>query len=161
MNQKKDIKYLVQGASVAAIYVALTFFSYTFGLANGVVQLRLSEALCILPIFTPSAIAGLFVGCLISNILTGSIFTDVIFGSIATLIGAIFTRKLRNYKILPLIPPILSNAIILPVILKFAYSFEGSYLWFLTTIFAGEVLSCGVLGYLLKNILDKYKIFFK
>ncbi len=160
MNKKIDIKYIVQSASIAAIYVAATFVSYAAGIASGAVQLRLSEALCILPIFTPSAVLGLFVGCFISNILTGSIITDVIFGSLATLIGSIFTRKLKNHKILPFIPPIISNTIILPFILKFAYSFEGSYLWFVITIFAGEFLSCGVLGYLLKNLLDKYKRFF-
>ncbi len=157
MNYKKDVRFLVQGAVIAAVYVVLTFVSYTLGLSSGAVQLRLSEALCILPIFTPAAVPGLFVGCLISNILTGSIISDIIFGSLATLIGAVFTRMLKNYKLLPLIPPILSNTIILPIILKYAYSFEGSYLWFLTTIFIGETLSCGALGYLLRNILDKYK----
>ncbi len=160
MNRKKDIKYLVQGASVAAIYVALTFISHAFRLSSGVIQLRLSEALCILPILTPAAIPGLFVGCFISNILTGSIITDVIFGSLATLIGAIFTQKLKNYRFFYLAPPILSNTIILPFILKYAYSFEGSYLWFSGSIFISELLSCGVLGQILKNILFKYKRFF-
>ncbi len=157
MKQSRSIKFLIQGSVIASIYVVLTFVSYAFGLSNGIIQLRLSEALCILPIFTPAAIPGLFMGCLISNIMTGSIITDIIFGSLATLIGAIFTEKLKNFKIIPLIPPILSNTIILPFILKYAYSFDGSYLWFLTTIFIGELLSCGVLGYVLMNLLKKYK----
>lgn len=160
MKKNISIKYLVQGAVIAAIYVALTFVSSAFGLASGVIQLRLSEALCILPIFTPAAVPGLFIGCLLSNILTGCIFTDIIFGSIATLIGAIFTRMIKSYKLLPLLPPILSNTIIVPFILKFAYCFEGSYLWFVVTIFIGEFLSCGVLGYILKKVLEKYKINF-
>lgn len=160
MKTNSNIKFLVQGAVIAAIYVALTFVSSALGLASGVIQLRLSESLCILPIFTPAAVPGLFIGCLLANILTGCIFIDIIFGSIATLIGAIFTRMLRKYKLLPLLPPILSNTIIVPFILKFAYCFEGSYLWFVFSIFAGEFLSCGVLGYLLKKVMDKYKMNF-
>ncbi len=160
MKKIFNLKYLIQGSLIASVYIVLTFISFTFGLSGGMVQLRLSEALCILPVFFPSAIPGLFAGCFISNILTGSIFPDVLFGSLATLIGAIFTRKLRNYKLLPFAPPIISNAFILPFVLKFAYSFEGSYFLFFITIFIGEFLSCGVLGYIFKNLLLKYEKFF-
>jgi uncharacterized membrane protein len=90
--------------------------------------------------------------------MTGCIIIDVICGSIATLIGAIFTRKLRDKGILALLPPIVSNMVIVPFVLKFAYGFPGSVLWFMVTIGAGEVLSCGVLGYLLLVALKKKRI---
>ena len=153
---KKNTQHLTQGAAIAALYVVLTFVSNAFGLSSGVIQLRISEALYALAIFTPSAVLGLFVGCILSNILVGGILIDVIFGSIATLIGAFFTYKLRNRPALALIPPILSNAIIIPPILKFAYGFEGSIWFFVLTVGIGEILSCGVLGYLLYLTIKKY-----
>ena len=69
--KKTSALRLTQAAMIAAIYVVLTYFISAFGLANGAIQVRISEALTILPIFTPAAIPGLFVGCLLSNILTG------------------------------------------------------------------------------------------
>ena len=86
MNKKT--MYLTHAAAIAALYVVLTFLANAFGLANYAVQLRFSEALTILPFFTPAAIPGLFVGCLLSNIFTGAALPDIIFGSLATLIGA-------------------------------------------------------------------------
>ena len=71
------------------------------GLSSGVIQLRFSEALCILPIYTSAAVPGLFVGCIISNLLAGGVMTDVVFGSIATLIGAVGTRMIgQKHKML-------------------------------------------------------------
>ncbi|MBR5155223.1 MAG: QueT transporter family protein [Clostridia bacterium] len=160
MKNLKNSRFLVQSASIAAIYVTLTFFSSLMGLSSGIVQLRLSEALCVLPAFTPAAIPGLFVGCILANTMTGSIFIDIIFGSLATLVGAVFTRTLRRFKVLSLIPPILSNTLILPFVLKFAYNFEGSIFFFMATICCGEILSCGVLGYILRTVLDRYNNFF-
>ncbi len=156
MKSINNSRFLVQSAGVAAIYVTLTFVSSPAGLSSGAIQLRLSEVLCVLPIFTPAAIPGLFVGCFLANTLTGGIFIDILFGSLATLIGAVFTRRLRQFRVLSLIPPILSNTLILPFVLKLAYNFEGSILFFMTTIGVGEILSCGVLGYILRTILDKY-----
>ena len=63
MNQK--VRYLVHAAAIAALYVVLTFLANALGLANYAVQLRFSEALTILPFFTPAAIPGLTVGCLL------------------------------------------------------------------------------------------------
>ena len=88
---KKNVRYLTQAAMIAAIYVVLTFIANVLGLANGAIQIRFSESLCILPYFTSAAIPGLFIGCLISNILTGCALPDIVFGSIATLIGAYVT----------------------------------------------------------------------
>ena len=142
---------------IAALYVVLTMLSNAFGLSSGVIQLRVSEALYALAIFTPYAVLGLFVGCIISNILVGSVVIDVIFGSIATLIGAFFTYRLRNRPLLALVPPIISNAIIIPPILRYAYGIEGSIWFFALTVGIGELLSCGVLGSILYIAIKKRK----
>ena len=154
--QKKNIQFLTQAAMIAAIYVVLTFVANAFGLANYAVQVRFSEALTILPIFTPAGIPGLFIGCLISNILTGCAIPDIIFGSLATLIGAFGTRALKSNRFLAVLPPIAANAIIVPLILKYAYGLEPLWFSFLT-VTAGEIISCGVLGLLLDCALNKYR----
>ena len=155
MKNKKTL-LLCQGALIAALYIVLTFVANAFGLANYAVQVRFSEALTILPFFTPAAIPGLFIGCLLSNILTGCAIPDIIFGSIATLIGAILTYAFRKQKGLAPVPPIVANAIIVPLVLKYAYGIEP--LWFsFVTVTAGEIISCGILGMILLYALDKYK----
>lgn len=147
---------MVQAAMIAAIYVVLTFVANAFGLANYAVQVRFSEALTILPFFTPAAIPGLFIGCLLSNILTGCALPDIIFGSLATLAGAFFTYKLRRYKWLAPVPPIIANMIVIPPVLLYAYGIRP--LWFsVITVTAGEIISCGILGMLLLLALEKYR----
>lgn len=147
---------LVQAAMIAALYIVLTFIANALGLANQAIQVRFSEALTILPYFTPAAIPGLFVGCLLSNLLTGCALPDIIFGSLATLAGAIFTYKLRKYKWLAPIPPIAANAIVVPFVLLYAYGIKP--LWFsFVTVTIGEIISCGVLGMLLLFTLNKYR----
>ncbi|HOO28952.1 MAG TPA: QueT transporter family protein, partial [Lachnospiraceae bacterium] len=139
------------------------------GLSNGVIQVRFSEALTILPYFTPLAIPGLFVGCLISNLLTGCMPLDVIFGSLATLLGAIGTgfigklsrkqagsKKDSTIKWLAPIPPIVANTLIVPFILAYVYQFEGSIPYFMLTVGLGEVISCGILGMILLFSLQKH-----
>ena len=85
--KSKKVVFITQAAMIAAVYVVLTLVFAPFGF--GQVQFRIAEALTILPMFTPAAIPGLFVGCLLGNILAGSILPDIIFGSLATLIGAV------------------------------------------------------------------------
>lgn len=150
------VLFLTQAAMIAALYVVLTYLANALGLANYAIQVRFSEALTILPYFTPAAIPGLFVGCLLSNILTGCAIIDIIFGSIATLIGAVFAYMLRKHKFLVALPPILSNTIIVPFILKYAYQIEPIWLS-AVTVSIGEIISCGVLGMLLLFGLEKYK----
>lgn len=154
--KKKDIHLLTQAAMTAALYVVLTLVANAFGLANYAVQVRFSEALTILPYFTVAGIPGLFIGCVISNLITGCALPDIIFGSIATLIGAFGTHKLKKHKWLAPLPPIVANAIIVPLVLKYAYGIEPLWFSFLT-VTAGEIISCGVLGMLLLFALDKYK----
>lgn len=152
---------MVQAAMIAALYIVLTFLANAFGLANYAVQIRFSEALTILPYFTPAAIPGLFIGCLLSNILTGCALPDIVFGSIATLAGAIVTYYLRSCKWLTPVPPIIANAVIIPFVLLYAYGVKP--LWFsFITVTAGEIISCGILGMLLLSALEKYRhILFK
>ena len=94
--KKSTASYSAQGGIIAALYILLTLVSGLFGLSSGLLQVRLSEALCLLPCFLPAAVPGLFVGCMISNILTGGAIADVLFGSIATLLGALGSRALRK-----------------------------------------------------------------
>lgn len=149
MKKNNKTRFLVQSAAIAASYTILTFITSLFGLSSGVIQIRFSEALTVLPAFTPAAVPGLFIGCLLANLITGSIILDTIFGSIATLLGAIFTYLLRKHKFLAPLPPIIANTLIIPFILAFAYGFQGSIWYFMLTVGIGEIISCGVLGYAL------------
>ena len=125
MNKK--VLYLVHGAVIAALYVVLTMLANALGLANYAIQVRFSEALTILPVFTPAAIPGLFLGCIISNTMTGCMLLDIIFGSLATLIGAFGTYLLRNQnKWLAPLPPIIANTIIVPFVLAYVYHLEAA-----------------------------------
>ena len=155
MNKK--VLYLVHGAVIAALYVVLTLLANALGLANYAIQVRFSEALTILPVFTPAAIPGLFLGCIISNTMTGCMLLDIIFGSLATLIGAAGSRLLRKNRYLVSLPPILSNTLIIPWVLKFAYGAEDMVGFMMITVGIGEVLAIGVLGQILLSALDRYK----
>lgn len=167
MNNK--IRIITSGAVIAAIYVVLTLLANMFGLANHVIQVRFSEALTILPYFTPIAIPGLFIGCILANILTGCMPLDTVFGSLATLIGAVGTYLIsRRMGSKPLagylapIPPIVANTLIVPFVLAYVYKFEGSIPYFMLTVGAGEIISCGILGILLLMALKPRKdILFK
>lgn len=162
--KNKKVFYLTQAALIAALYVVLTLIANALGLANYAIQLRFSEALTILPFFTPAAVPGLFIGCLLSNILTGCAIPDILFGSLATLLGGIGTYLLRKTgtrlaRWLAPLPPIFANTLIVPFILAYVYQFEGSLPYFFATVFIGEVLSCGVLGILLFGLLLRYRKF--
>ena len=164
MNKKNSILLLdlTQGAMIAALYVVLTFIANLAGLASGVIQVRLSEALTILPVFTAAAVPGLAVGCVLANLLTGCAIWDVVFGSLATLIGAVGTRLLRGQSpVLAVLPPILSNIIIVPLVLQRVYGVEDASWYLAMTVGAGEIISCGVLGLLLYRSLKNTKIFHK
>ncbi len=162
--QNKNVTYLTQAAMIAALYVVLTFIANAFGLANYAVQVRFSEALTILPYFTPAAIPGLFIGCLLSNLLTGCALPDIIFGSLATLLGALGTYLLRRRKWCAPICPILANTLIVPLVLIYGYgllidgmSVLQCFGFYCLTVGAGEIISCGVLGMILLHILEKYR----
>ena len=154
--KNKKVLLLVQAAMIGAIYVVLTLLFQPFSF--GQIQVRIAEALTILPVFTPAAIPGLFVGCLIGNILGGSILPDIIFGSLATLIGAIFTYVLRKQnKYLAPLPPMIANTLIVPFILYYAYGINLPIPFMMMTVGIGEIISCGVLGMIVYASLEKYR----
>lgn len=153
----RNLRFLCRGALVAALYVVLTWLCALVGLDKGVIQMRLSEALCVLPAFTGAAVPGLFVGCLLANLLTGSALPDVVFGSLATLIGALGAYFLCRRKWLVPLPTVLANTLIIPFVLRFAYGAEGSIPYFMLTVGAGEVISAYICGMLLYAALVRQK----
>ncbi len=163
MRENKN-SFITQAAMIAAIYVALTYFISAFNLASGAIQIRISEALTILPFFTPAAVPGLFIGCLLSNIFTGCMLPDIIFGSMATLLGALGSRALRKHKFLVTVPPVIANMVIVPFVLRFAYGLTFNYRgmdlsipFYMVTVGAGEVISCCILGSILLKALSPYQ----
>lgn len=158
MNKK--VNFICQAAMIAALYVVLTFLANTFSLANGDVQIRLSESLTILPFFTTAAIPGLTIGCLLSNWLTGCVIWDILFGTLATLLGALGSYALRRYQYLVPIPPIVANTIIVPFVLRYAYNLDVALPYMMATVGLGEILSCYVLGMLLLFSLKKNRKIF-
>ncbi len=153
MQKNKEL-YLAYAGLIAAVYVVLTFVFAP--ISFGEVQVRVAEALTILPVFTPAAVPGLFVGCLLGNTLGGAALPDIIFGSLATLAGAIGTRMLRKaHPFLAPVPPILANTIVVPWVLKYAYGVDLPIPFMMLTVGIGEVVSCGVLGLVLYTVLKR------
>ena len=155
----QKVKLVATAGVIAAVYVVLTviFAAFSFG----EVQVRVSEAMTILPYFTPAAIPGLFAGCILANFLGGGIPLDIAFGSIATLIGAVGTwllcRQEKN-KFLAPVPPILANTVIVPFVLRYGYGLNAPIPLMMLTVGIGEVISCGVLGMLLLTALEKLNL---
>ena len=152
--------FLTTAAIIAALYLALMIPFQP--IAFGPVQFRVSEMLCVLPFFTMAGIPGVTIGCLLGNFMLGAPLPDVIFGTLATLIGAFGTYyvgrlPLRHARLLSLLPPILSNAIIIPFVLKFAYGAPELLPFMAVTVGAGEVLAVGVLGSVLMGVLERYR----
>ena len=164
-NQRKSsnsVRYLTRGATVAALYVALTFLVSLIGLDKGAIQFRLSEALCVLPAFMPEAVPGLFIGCILANSLTGCAPWDIVLGSAATLIGAVGARLLRRAPrgarwLIPF-PTVMANALIVPLVIKYAYGTEGAYLFFFATVGIGEVVCAWMLGMMLYYYLARRSV---
>ena len=160
-NKKSKTRFLTTSAMIAALYVVLTELSAAFGISSGVIQFRLSEMFAVLPIFTPAAIPGVFIGCLISNIMTGGVIWDVVFGSLASLIGALgawFLRK-KNVYLAP-VPTVAANMLIIPFVLRYAYGMDGTIPFFMLTVGIGEFVCAGILGVFLAKTLKKYKVIF-
>ena len=147
--QNKKVLFITQSAVIAALYVVLTLLSNAFGLANGAIQVRISEALTILPVFTPAGIPGVVIGCFLSNIITGCAVPDIIFGTFATFIGAMGTYYLRKSKFLFTLPPVVSNIVIVPQVLRYAYGVTDAIPFLMLTVGIGEVISVMGLGMLL------------
>ena len=156
-KQSSKIIYITQAALIAAIYTVLTLLAAGFDLASGAIQVRFSEALTILPYFTPAAIPGLTIGCLLSNTLTGCALPDIIFGTLATFLGAVGSYALRRNRWLCALPPIISNMLIIPFILTYAYHIPGGIPLFMLTVGTGELISCMGLGQILLQALLPFR----
>ena len=154
--KNKNLLFMTQAAMIAAIYVALTYLFAPISFSE--IQIRIAEALTILPMFTPAAVPGLFIGCLIGNTVSGALLPDIVCGSLATLIGAFFTWKLRNaHPFLAPVPPIVANTLVVPFVLKYAYLVDLPIPFMMLTVCIGEVLSCGVLGLIFYYALRPHK----
>lgn len=155
MNNKKNTAVnLAHSAMIAAVYAAATYLSAGLGLAYGPVQLRISEALTVLPVFTPAAVPGLALGCLIGNLSSPYGIWDVIFGTAATLLAAVFSRRLRKIRIkglpfLSMLMPVVFNAVIVGAEVAICLSSQASFIGFITAageVALGEAIACVALG---------------
>ncbi len=151
-------KKLVQGALIGALYAALTLAAAPTSF--GLMQVRVSEALCILPFFTSAAVPGLFIGCLVSNLAGGAVLYDVVFGSLATLLAALLTRwfKKRGFsKWLAPLPAVVVNALIVGALMTLVYlPGEVTYLAGAAYVGAGQAIACYGLGMPLLYVLERY-----
>jgi uncharacterized membrane protein len=170
-TRKEKLNYITTAAIIAAIYAALTYLGAVFGLSYGPIQLRFSEALTILPVFTPAAIPGLTVGCFIANIGSFNLL-DMVFGTLATLIAAILTRMFKDIKfkglpLLSLFPPVIVNAIIIGLEIAIFLLPDGLSLYgFLISaleVGIGQLIVCYALGIPFYLTVQKTKLikFFK
>ncbi len=175
MKKKSNTRFLTQSAVIAAIYVVLTLALQP--ISFGAIQFRVSEMLCVLPLFSFTGVVGVTIGCLLGNILGGAALPDIIFGTLATLIGAAGTyylccaakdtqranRLTVTDRVKAVLPPIISNMLIIPLVLKFAYGMADAVWFMVITVGIGEILAVGVLGNILLTILYPYskKLFLK
>ena len=154
--KNRTVLFVTKAAMIAAVYVVITIVLAP--ISFGQVQLRVSEALTIMPVFTAAAIPGVFIGCLIGNILGGAVLPDIIFGSLATLVAAVISYKLRGRGLLiASIPPVVVNMLVVPFVLKYAYSVPLPIPFMMLTVGAGEIVSCCILGVVLGKLIQKNK----
>ncbi len=156
-KNRKHIRRLCEAALIAALYFILTELSAMIGMSSGVIQLRISEALCVLAVFTPAAVPGITLGCLVANLLTGSVVLDIIFGSFASLVGMIGCRALKKYPCLAPIPYALANMIVIPFVVKLVYGTPEALPLIFLTVGIGEIVSVFGFGIPLYLVLQKHK----
>ena len=154
--KENKVLFMSQAAMIAAIYVVLCIAFAP--ISYGAIQVRVAEALTILPYFTPAAIPGLFIGCLIANLAGGSIMIDIVIGSLATLLGAIGTWLLRKKsRYLAPLPPILTNTLLVPYVLRYGYGEPLPIPFLMATVGIGEIAACGIMGLVILTVLNKYR----
>lgn len=149
--------YYVHAAVIAALYVVLTYLAWGFDLASGAIQCRVSEALTVLPFFTNAAVPGVTVGCFLANLLMGSPLPDVVFGTLATFLGAVGTWAVRKNRFACSVPPVVSNALIIPFVLRYAYGIPDAIPLLMITVGAGELIACVLFGQMLITALLPFK----
>ena len=146
-------KYIAAAAVIAALYTALTLLLSP--ISFNVMQLRFSEGLSVLALYTPAAVPGLFVGCFLANILGPGGITDAVFGSIATLIGCIGIRALKKHPWIALLSAVVSNAVIVGLELRYVFSLEMSPMLCMMWVGLGELISIYLPALILKPRLDR------
>lgn len=158
MTTKRVSSVAIAGV-VAGLYAALSLALYPFSF--GVYQVRVAEALTVIPFLTPAAVPGLFVGCLVANIFGGMGWLDIVIGSLITLISAGVTRWIALWplgdrrKWLAPAPPVLFNAFGVSVYLA---PIIGVDYWFAVQMIGiGQLVSCYVIGMPLLMVLEKRK----
>ncbi len=169
MNMSKKLHRLVVSAVIAALYVALTYTQELIAptSASMAVQLRLSEALTVLCLFTPAAVSGLTVGCFIANFVAiGALPMDIILGSFASFLACFTMHKTRNITfkgipVLSLLMPALFNGIIIGAEIEIFF-IEGpfNFLSFMTQgglVAVGELVVLFTLGLMLVKIIKDKK----
>lgn len=159
-NMNQSVSRRVKGAVFAALYVALCLALAPF--SYGAVQVRVAEALCLLPIFGREYITAITLGCFLANLL-GSSTIDVIFGTLATFLACIGTYQLRHARIKGLaipasLPPVLCNAVIVGLEISFFFmdtpATLPAVLMNMLTVGIGEVISCTVLGVAMVKLIE-------
>ena len=152
------LQRLCRAAVIGGLYAALTIILAP--ISFGPMQLRLSEALCVLPWFFPEACWGLYGGCLLANLVGGMGAADVLIGPLATLAAAFMTARLRSRKpVLGCLPPVLTNGVLTSAALAAAVggreAFFADWLLFGLEIAAGEAAVMLALGLPLMAVLGK------
>ena len=162
MNMKNlSVRRLVRCAVIAAVYVVVCLVLAPF--SYGAVQVRVAEALCLLPVFGTEYIVGVTLGCFLANLL-GSTVVDVVFGTLATLLACLVTYKLRDVRVKGLaipasLPPVVFNMIIVGAFeITFFFS-DGAPTAMLAvfnavTVGIGELISCTILGVALVKLIE-------
>lgn len=152
---KLNIRFICEAAIIAALYAVLTLVFAPIGF--GQVQLRVSEALCVLPYFTPAGVPGLFIGCVISNLLGSPLgLMDIIVGSLATLLAAFLAGKMKNKWLVPL-PSVVLNAFLVAWVLKVMLVDSPPYWMNVLYVGVGQAIACYGFGMPLWFLLNKNK----
>ena len=155
-----SIRFLAQAGLIAAIYTALCLVLHPISFGFGGVELRVSEALTLLPALMPSAVPGLFIGCLLANLMGGATLLDIVFGSLTTLVAAMLTRKFREKPLLAAFWPVILNALVIGALLRYAYGLAMPLWLCMLSIGAGQAIACYAIGLpvmrMMKRIPEKY-----
>ncbi|WP_291502673.1 MULTISPECIES: QueT transporter family protein [unclassified Acutalibacter] len=169
MSSSRKVRYIAVSAVIAAMYAGLTYLAAAMNLAYGPVQFRFSEALTVLPVFTPAAVPGLMLGCLIANLTSPFGIVDWVFGTLASFVAAVGTLALSRVRYkgiawLAPLPPVIANAVIVGFELC-CFSEAGVFSWgnaslagFLAgavSVGIGELVVCYALGVPLMIAIEK------
>lgn len=140
-------RYITRAGIIAAVYIVLTGLSAVFGMSSGIVQVRISEALCVLPVICSAAIPGVTLGCFISNLFFGGTVFDIVFGTLATFVGAVIARFMKKMPYLSPIPTVIVNTAVIPCVLVLSGLGEWEmFPYFALMVGVGEIISCGLFG---------------